>query len=216
MSKIKTLSLLVVVQCALLAGIVAFMCSPVVPKSSGSGDYAISFNLEQMGRYSAVYWGMPIPAIIIFPDTVTFADIGWHLPSGSYRAAYGPSARVKQITVDLYWDKIPLHKDSLGNPVDTLFITLGGGLFSSNSVYVTVRNLPPLIDSIKINKSKLTGSDSVYFFNTDSAGPWSVHLYAHDVKGDSVRITWTARRNDSLGAFAGPITSYRTPAGNFT
>ena len=133
----------------------ALTCNP--PSAPPLSPYAVTLSLETEGRTTATFSGALIKAIVETPDTVNFDDINWHCGLGTAHrpADIAPGQRLVLDSVMLEWTKIPLTKDTAKGEhhnqyYDSVYVTTGGGLHTSNVVRVYVTNLQPVFDSIKV------------------------------------------------------------------
>ncbi len=185
-----------------------FLCTTAPMQSERSG-YWVSLTLDDNKNTRAIFSGKPINAFLTFNDSVTFNDIAWHLGYGKIiRPSVAASKKMKTLQVQLYWETMPVKKDTLGNYFDSIYVSMGGERFRSNNALVVVTNIAPVIDSIKISKRVYSrvapSSDSMKYasrfhlkdtiFDTvkayDSFPTFSIRVFAHDINSNSPWCEW--------------------------
>jgi hypothetical protein len=189
-----------------------FMCTPQLPQTDKPG-YPITLTLDDKTNVTATFSGKPITAYCTFRDSTTYGDVAWHLGFGKIlRPPTGP-ARVKTLQVQLYWDVMPLKKDSSGRYFDSVYISLGGENSRSNPACIFVTNVPPVIDSVKISRRSYAGRDTII----DTVRPYDtlatmpIRIFARDANLNVLAASWSGSGASRVEPVAGSVNANYLP-----
>ena len=176
-----------------------FQLCTLSPNQSGSG-YLIKLTVDDKTQTEATFCGPMIPAFLSFQDSVSFDSIAWHLGAGKFvYPSITPGKKIKDVQVNLYWETMPLHKDTANKDTvyyDSIYVSLTGELSRSNPVRINVTNLPPVIDSVKINSTVYKSGDTLKFsvMSTDTMSSLLIKIGAHSLDKSlpisSLSCTW--------------------------
>ncbi len=179
----------VVALCAALL----LRCGPL-PTKPGEDVFALQLGLEDGTKTAATFSGEPIAATITLPDSVEFDSIAWHCGSGQMaHPGVAPSLRSKNFNVQLFWTSNPLCKDTVTKRLfDTVYVSTHGETKHSNSVKVTVTNVPPVIDSVRIGTTTIKNSGAINYVipSTDTSTYILLRVGASDANLDPLRYDW--------------------------
>ena len=178
------------IGCVLL---ILIMCA-MPADQTGNGSYRISLTVDDKTHTEATFSGPFITASLSFSDSVFFDDIAWHLGAGKFvYPSVAQVKKIKNIQVSLYWNAMPVHKDTVKKCYyDSIYVSIGGEQYRSNPARINVTNLPPVIDSVKINTAVFKIADTIrYSVNpTDTTGSFLIKVIAHDLDSKVLSASW--------------------------
>jgi hypothetical protein len=156
-------------------------------------NFPIVLTLDDKTNTRATFSGKPITAFCTFRDSVVFPDIAWHLGSGKIIRPRDASSKMKAMQVQLFWDVMPLRKDTLGNYFDSVYLSMGGENYRSNGACVIVTNVPPVIDSVKIGRRLYGAQDTIRdtIKAYDTLATMLIRIFARDVNQNALASTWS-------------------------
>jgi hypothetical protein len=169
-----------------------FHCTPG-PTGADKINYSITLTLDNKTNTTATFSGQPITLFCTFRDTVAFRNIGWHLGSGDMTRPVGDLSKIKTLQIPIFWEGMPLTKDSLGRYYDSIYISIAGENDRSNSACVFVTNIPPVIDSVIISRLGYGSGDTIHYFTQayDTFPTIGIRIIAHDVNKNALASLWT-------------------------
>ncbi len=192
-------------------------CAPGPVQSDKT--YPIALTLDDKTNTRATFSGKPITAFCTFPDSVAYKDIAWHLGSGKILGMVNASAKIKAVQVLLYWESMPLKKDSLGRYFDSVYVSMGGENNRSNDACVFVTNIAPVIDSIKIGRRTYNAQDTLI----DTVRPYDtlptvlIRIFARDVNQNVLASAWSGSGSSRITEIANSVNAnYLLPGARIT
>ena len=213
----RTLTLAAAFALCIAAGIF-FVCT-TGPLELEKTRYPITLTLDDKTNTTATFSGKPITAYCAFRDSVSYGDVAWHLGSGKILRPPLTSSRTKALQVQLHWDIMPVRKDSLGRYYDSVYISLGGENFRSNSACIFVTNVPPVIDSIKVSRRSYGTQDTIRdtVRTYDSLPTMSIRIFARDVNQNALASIWSGSGSSRISIIAGGVNAnYQLLRAGFT
>jgi hypothetical protein len=184
-----------------------------LPTDIGANGFSLQLALEDGTRTSATFSGQPITATITLADSVDFDSIAWHCGGGQVaHPGIAPSLKKNVFSVQLFWTSDPLCKDSATKDLfDTIYVSIHGESQRSNTVKVTVTNVAPVIDSVRIGTVSVRNSDTVRYVipMTDTSSYILLRVGAHDMNRDTLRYDWYSVRGVTLSPVY--LVSYPVP-----
>jgi hypothetical protein len=166
------------------AAALIFLVCTIAPNQNGNA-YSITLAVDDKSSTEATFSGKLIQAFLTFRDSVYFEDLAWHLGSGSFKyPAITPGKKIKNVQVGLFWTIMPTHKDTAKKCFyDSIYVSMGGEQYRSNPARINVTNLPPVIDSVKINTTVFKSGDTLKFLikSTDTITSVPIKVSAHSL-----------------------------------
>jgi hypothetical protein len=191
----------------LLGAGIFFLCTPQLSETDTKPTYPITLTLDDRTSVNATFSGKPITAFCGFRDSTAFGDVAWHLGFGKIQRAPATPPRSKSMQVQLFWDIMPLKKDSSGRYFDTVYVSLGGENTRSNPACVIVTNVAPVIDSVKISRRSYAGQDTI----RDTLGPYDtlakmpIRVFARDANLNVLASSWSGGGSSRVETVSGSI-----------
>jgi hypothetical protein len=182
-------------------------------------SYSIVLTLDDKTNTTATFSGMPITAFCTFRDSIAYGDIAWHLGSGKILRPRTIVSKIKTLQVQFYWDIMPLKKDSVGRYFDSVYLSMGGENYRSNSACVFVTNVPPVIDSIKISRRVYSAQDTLRdtVKSYDSLPSMLIRIFAHDLNQNALASSWSGSGVPRIIGIANSINAnYQLPHARIT
>lgn len=204
-----------------LAGVCAaallLRCGPL-PTDAGKNGFQLQLTLEDGTKTAAIFSGEPIVAMVTMADSVEFDSIAWHTGGGQVRhTGISPSEKSKTFDVELFWTSNPLCKDTATKKLfDSIYVSTHGETQRSNTVRVTVNNVPPVIDSVKVGTSPARTDDTIRYMMplNDTSSFIALRAGASDVNHDTLRYDWYSVHGEALPPVA--LVLYVIPKAQFT
>ncbi|MBD3420600.1 MAG: hypothetical protein GF398_10835 [Chitinivibrionales bacterium] len=199
---------------ALLSGVVIVGISCATQPLSDEKEYSISLSINEEGVDTASFSNNPISLLVKSKKAFRVDSLQWWSGSAAFlRDPFqGSTDMVTTVEADIYWDHLPLSKDTNGRYFDTIFVEMRGGIDRSNLVTVFVDNIPPVLKRVTVNTDSVDGIYAkVMTQKLDSLGTYTIQAVISDVyKTGNLSVTWASSRDISWNRY-GQLINYRTP-----
>ena len=198
-----------------------FFCVPLATDPTSGEPTLLRLSLEEPGRITAEFSGAPIEAIVDLDRDTTFDSLRWQTGRGD--PPVYPKDLIGKVgnrfSVQLYWTKYPLVKDSVDSCYwDTVWVSMGGGLKKSNKVRVKVTNLPVVFDSARFDTISFFGQDTMWRCSLPAIlkDVYPLQIYARDLDRKPVALqVFEGRGKISRADLSSLTMSYKPPKGDF-